>query len=74
MSTHFDLSTYIYSNLLNSKNVPRQFAAAIANCRGSLDPISRAEKHQPKFLSKRYVREHRLIALPILRELTSAPL
>ena len=43
MSTHFDLSTYIYSNLLNSKNVPQQFAAAIANCRGSLDPISRAE-------------------------------
>ena len=41
MSTHFDLSTYIYSNLLNSKNVPQQFAAAIF-CRGSLDPISRA--------------------------------
>ena len=36
MSTHFDLSTYIYSNLLNSKNVPRQFAAEIANCRGKI--------------------------------------
>ena len=42
MSTHFDLTTYIYSNLLNSKNAPWQFAAAIANCCGSLDPISRA--------------------------------
>ena len=42
MSTHFDLSTYIHSDLLNSKNVPRQFAVAIANCCGSLDPISRA--------------------------------
>ena len=42
MSTRFDLSTYIYSNLLNNKNVPRQIAAA-KFCRGSLDPISRAE-------------------------------
>ena len=36
MSTHFYLSTYIYSNFLNSKNVPRQFAAAIANCCGKI--------------------------------------
>ena len=47
MSTYFDFSTYVYSNLLNSKNVSQQFATAIANCAakfycGSLDPISRA--------------------------------
>ena len=36
MSTHFDLSTYIYSNLLKSKNVPWQFAAAIANCHSKI--------------------------------------
>ena len=42
MSTNFDLNTDIYSNLLNSKNVPQQFAAA-KFCRGSLDSISRAE-------------------------------
>ena len=36
MSTHFDLSAYIYSNLLNSKNVPQQFAAAIANCHSKI--------------------------------------
>ena len=41
MSTHFDLSTYIYLNLLNSKNVPQQFAT-VKFCRGSLDPILRA--------------------------------
>ena len=47
MSTYFDLSTYIYSNLLNSKNLLQQYAAAFANavakfCCGSFDPISRA--------------------------------
>ena len=36
MSTHFDLSKYIYSNLLNSKNVPWQFPIAIANCHGKI--------------------------------------
>ena len=36
MSTHFDVSKDIYSNLLNSKNVPHQFAAAIANCRSKI--------------------------------------
>ena len=36
MSTHFDLSTYIYSNLLNSKNVPQQFSTAIANSCGKI--------------------------------------
>ena len=38
MLTHFDLSTYIYSNLLNSKNVPWQFTAAIANFRDKILP------------------------------------
>ena len=36
MLTHFDLSTYIYANLLNSKNVPWQFATAISNCCGKI--------------------------------------
>ena len=50
MLTHFDLSTYIYSNFLNSKNVPWQFATAKFS-RGSLDPISRARTSLYKNIS-----------------------